>query len=273
MKETCKGLLMLFIIIVIMAMMTGPVFAGPYKRTLTIFPHVHKTATIPENGAYIQWNEDRCFPYYYWEKLSCEEYFGLVTEDNGYSCSEETECDWKQKQQFYFKCPFSSGPGQGSEPPWLSNPDEYKSCFYVEENKACFQDSAKIQYEVPETEIEYEELVVQSKVGDEINLSVSLWYGGKNSEGPIAVTVANPPKFYSILVHLIPPTTQKPKLLKNLVDKRPIDLDKVNLDGVFKPDDVAYTFDHPGVHRFTFKIWKQDGTVGRVQAKVVVTEL
>jgi hypothetical protein len=42
MKETCKGLLMLFIIIVIMAMMTGPVFAGPYKRTLTIFPHVHK---------------------------------------------------------------------------------------------------------------------------------------------------------------------------------------------------------------------------------------
>jgi hypothetical protein len=242
----------------------GSAFAGPMTRTMMIFPHHHVIFTPnPDHGANPTYQEERCFPYYYWEKLSCEEYFGLEDGEVTPSCVEEptNACSYRQKIEFFLKCGlFSADPGQGSEPPWIKNPDKYRGCFYAEEDQACFKDAFSCEtYEIGEEPVEYEELVTNTKVGDTINLGFALWFGGKL------------PKAYKLTIALVPPTTKEPQLIKDYGKVKP-DPSLVDANGVYKPADEVFTFETPGVYRFRLKVWKPDGEIGVTNAKIIVVE-
>lgn len=246
-----KGLLVLSMMLVLASW--SVVQAGPNQRTISVFPYIENEMIIPESGAYIQWNDEGGIPYFTWERLTkqefCEEYPDGLPHGEGFGSllppKPQCEKDWEKHCMKE-----DPQPGHGNEPPWAHGGK--KECFNYEEDIVYFKNAASIAYGISGEVIVTENLVVQATLGEMINI-----------RGTIFTKVPKNMKYQWAIMKVWP--NIDPLLLWKS-NRLPI----TTVAGINILPEIQYVFDKPGIIRLALRIFKPDGTIGRIYTKIYV---
>jgi hypothetical protein len=260
MKKWTLVLAMVFVLAI-----AGFVQAGPYTRSLSVFPHTNEKIIIPDSGCTFVPNGNIAHPYYEWQLKTQDEYCG--TSGTSVQCNPTPPpCNYRKVCSRVIeesKEDPSVKEGEGTNPPWLNESE--KTCFDVKEDTVFFGEdiNPNIVCGIPGGEVDYQKLVVQSCIGATVQVS-----GAGHTFAPVASL-----KTRFVVWKLADKLGQLNKrLLVTAWQDTPVDA-----NGMFYADLTnGYTFgpigkhDGSGVYMFKFQVRKLDKTIGTTAAKVMV---
>lgn len=260
-------------------LIAGLATAGPNTRTVSIFPHVHKVQTIDvpviegvdeeqciinvtkgECSATVDWDADMINPLCHWQ----QDEFKCVKghwECPGQSLNcVKPECKPWEKQ---WVCD-ESVPDTRKE--WGIHCDEpialadvFADVSLDDDDIMCTPTTVDVQ--CPEGSVEtsttqvsvaYEELVTEAYVGDTVDVRGTIWTKKNRYVG------------HRFLVFKVYPNAPAKLLYKTGM--------KMGYSKDTEEDEMFYIFSTPGLIRFELRVFKPDGSVGRIRAKVLVKE-
>lgn len=247
-------------------LIAGLAQAGSNTRTLSVFPHTHKVQTV--NVPVVTGvDEDQC----------------IINVSHG-ECSAAVDfdvsnlnpiCHWQQDE---FKC-IKGHWEKGCKPKYVCDeyaPDSRKEwCVHCTEPvtlEGLFADielddediqctpttvsvdcpSDSVQYDTVPISVGYEELVTEAFVGDIIDIRGTIWTNRIKYVG------------HRFLVFKVYPNKTKKLLYKAGM--------RMGYSGGTLEDEFFYIPSTPGIHRFELRVFKSDGTMGSIWAKVLVKE-
>jgi len=240
--------IILFLVLSI-AYLSMTAMAGRNQRTISIFPHIHKTIYIPYvqgvDGEQCTANIEigNCYG-----EISGEDIEILLME--GCEIKEIPSGPLSMGNDYIIKCP-------GHPEFWdiftvgdLVIGDEDVQCQPTSVEISCPEGAVIIDPEG--TAIDVEELVETAWIGDTIHVRGSMFSKSGDIIG------------YVFQVWYVFPNKTKRLIYKT-------DRQEVHVASTYT-DEFSYTFDRLGIHKFALKVFKPDGRIGRVVAKVIVLE-
>jgi len=267
-------------VVIAIMLIAGMAQAGPNVRTISVFPHTHKVEIV-DVPVITGVDENQCVIDIV--KGQCSASVDVGSDDIN------PLCHWQQDEMKcvsgHWECPGGDAttcitlPCKPKDRVWVCDEQEVierkewgihcdepialdsvfndfqltdEEIFCSPTNVSVYCPPESVQIDTTQVGVSYEELVTEAYVGDTIDISWTMW-------AKTAKLAA-----YSLAVFKVYPNSPR-----KMLDKTPKKI--AVLDGLVQ-DETQYTFKYTGIHRLELRLYKKDGSIGRIWAKVFVKE-